>query len=207
MTEPLILTNGQTTATLYLGDCLQVLPTLGKVDAVITDLSYRMDWDRMARAEIDDFVMLELVPLLVFKDVVIWGYQHIGERLPAGSVLAWIERYDIGFGSFYTKIDLAWVKDGCGVYCRRDTRLLDEGRELNAQRATEKMTWSMDKAAVPRKAQVLDPYMGDGSIGVACACTGRNFIGIETSEDYFDIAVKRIEAALAQPLLFGGEND
>jgi DNA modification methylase len=32
-------------ATLYLGDCLEILPTLGKVDAVVTDPPYGMDWD------------------------------------------------------------------------------------------------------------------------------------------------------------------
>jgi DNA modification methylase len=36
MTNPVIIGN----ATLYLGDCLEILPTLGKVDAVITDPPY-----------------------------------------------------------------------------------------------------------------------------------------------------------------------
>jgi len=49
---------------------------------------------------------------------------------------------------------------------------------------------------------VLDPFMGSGTTGVACVCTGRQFIGIEISEEYFDIAVKRIEAELNRfPLL------
>ena len=40
---------------------------------------------------------------------------------------------------------------------------------------------------------VLDPFMGSGTTGVACKKTGRNFIGIEISSSYFDIAEKRIE--------------
>ena len=40
---------------------------------------------------------------------------------------------------------------------------------------------------------VLDPFMGSGSTGVACAQTGRNFIGMEIDQKYFDIAVQRIE--------------
>jgi site-specific DNA-methyltransferase (adenine-specific) len=44
---------------------------------------------------------------------------------------------------------------------------------------------------------VLDNCMGSGSTGVACINTGRNFIGIELDEGYFDIAQKRIEAAQA----------
>lgn len=42
---------------------------------------------------------------------------------------------------------------------------------------------------------VLDSCMGSGSTGVACANTGRRFIGIELDENYFDIAKKRIEEA------------
>lgn len=40
---------------------------------------------------------------------------------------------------------------------------------------------------------VLDPFMGSGSTGVACVKTGRNFIGIELDEKYFNIAKERIE--------------
>ena len=39
---------------------------------------------------------------------------------------------------------------------------------------------------------VLDFTMGGGSTGVACKNTGRNFIGIELDEDYFEVATERI---------------
>lgn len=42
---------------------------------------------------------------------------------------------------------------------------------------------------------VLDNCMGSGTTGVACANTGRNFIGIERDPDYFEIARSRIERA------------
>ena len=41
---------------------------------------------------------------------------------------------------------------------------------------------------------VLDNCMGSGSTGVACVNTGRNFIGMELDENYFNIAKERIEA-------------
>lgn len=42
---------------------------------------------------------------------------------------------------------------------------------------------------------VLDPTMGSGSTGVACANTGRNFIGMELDPGYFEIAQGHIKAA------------
>ncbi len=50
----------------------------------------------------------------------------------------------------------------------------------------------------PPASAILDCFMGSGTTGVACVQTGRKFIGVEICEEYFDIAVKRIEAAMAQ---------
>lgn len=49
---------------------------------------------------------------------------------------------------------------------------------------------------------VIDPFMGVGTTGAACAKLGRKFIGVELDSHYFDIACKRIEAAYAQPDMF-----
>lgn len=49
---------------------------------------------------------------------------------------------------------------------------------------------------------VLDPFMGVGSTGIACARSGRKFIGIEIDERWFDIACERIENANKQGGLF-----
>jgi len=49
---------------------------------------------------------------------------------------------------------------------------------------------------------VLDPFMGSGTTGVAAVQMGRDFIGIEREEKYFDIACKRIEEAQRQGDLF-----
>ena len=55
---------------------------------------------------------------------------------------------------------------------------------------------------LPDARSVLDPFMGSGTTGVACANLGRNFTGIEIDQKYFDIACKRIDAAYAQGRLF-----
>ena len=49
---------------------------------------------------------------------------------------------------------------------------------------------------------ILDPFMGSGTTGVACAKMGRKFIGIEIDPEYFDIACRRIEDANRQKDLF-----
>jgi site-specific DNA-methyltransferase (adenine-specific) len=53
----------------------------------------------------------------------------------------------------------------------------------------------------------LDPFMGSGTTGVACANLGRRFIGIEIEPRYFDIACERIRRAYEQPRLPGLEPD
>jgi len=61
--------------------------------------------------------------------------------------------------------------------------------------------WLVNKASLPGET-VLDPFMGSGTTGVACAKMGRSFIGIEMHEPYFDLACKRIREAYAQPDMF-----
>lgn len=56
-------------------------------------------------------------------------------------------------------------------------------------------------ACVPTGATVLDPFAGSGTTGVACALDGRGFIGIEQSEEYCEIASRRLEAALDGKIL------
>ena len=56
--------------------------------------------------------------------------------------------------------------------------------------------WAADEGET-----VLDPFMGSGTTGVACARLGRKFIGIEIHEPYFDIACRRVEEAQRQRIL------
>lgn len=43
---------------------------------------------------------------------------------------------------------------------------------------------------------ILDPFMGSGTTAVSCKKTGRNFIGFELSQEYCDIANKRLEGVV-----------
>jgi len=57
-------------------------------------------------------------------------------------------------------------------------------------------------SSVPDDGLTLDPFMGSGTTGVACAQLGRRFVGIEIEPKYFEIAVKRIDQELRQGRLF-----
>lgn len=57
--------------------------------------------------------------------------------------------------------------------------------------------WTSDEGQI-----VIDPFMGSGTTGVACVKNGREFVGIEIDERYFDLACRRIEAAERQTDMF-----
>ena len=107
MTNPTIITTKSgLTATLYLADCLDVLPTLGRVDAVITDPPYGMRLAAMSGAGrskcavaldaydvVGDDSDFDPTPYLQFPKVVLFGANHYAERLPcARKWLIWDKR-------------------------------------------------------------------------------------------------------------------
>ena len=66
------------------------------------------------------------------------------------------------------------------------------------------MEWTLQ--TVKANGVVLDPFMGSGTTGVACARMGKRFTGIEREPKYFDIACERIENAYRQAPMFPDEN-
>jgi DNA modification methylase len=205
--------------TIYHGDCREVLPGL-VADAVVTDPPYGMAWNtdfsrfsggssasvarrgsgRVYSAGVaGDDHPFDPSPWLAFDRVILWGYHHFAERLPGGSVLVWIKRNDPAFGSFLSDAELAWMKGGCGVYCRRDLSLNGETstREHPTQKPVPLMRWCIEK--VGDAGTILDPFMGSGTTLVAAKNLGRKAIGVEIEERYCEIAAKR----LAQETLFG----
>jgi DNA modification methylase len=204
-------------ATLYLGDCREVLPTLGKVDAVVTDPPYgigadaaaaknkgkwgwtdygQTNWDGARPA--DDL----LRALLDHGRVqIIWGGNYFTDILPPS--MQWLA-WDKGQREFsLADFELAWSSQ------RRAARLiqypraraLGDGKEHPTQKPVEVMKWCIEQLPADC-ARILDPFMGSGTTGVACARLGRSFIGIEIDERYFDIACRRIEDAYKQADMF-----
>lgn len=72
------------------------------------------------------------------------------------------------------------------------------GREGSTTHPTQKPVALMEyliRTYTNEGETVLDNCMGSGTTGVACANTGRRFIGMEMDDKYFQIALERIEAA------------
>jgi len=212
-------------ATLYLGDCLEILPTLPKVDAVITDPPYGMGWNtdstrftggQHKRGEgrddwgviAQDATPFDPSPWLQFDRVVMWGANHYAQRLPVGTTLVWIKKADHLFESFLSDAEVGWQKGGHGVYCHRKQfpppSRMAEYNGVDVAHPTQKpvglMGWCIER--LQRPDTVLDPFMGSGTTGVACMNLGRKFIGIEIEPKYFDIACERIENAQRQARMF-----
>lgn len=75
-------------------------------------------------------------------------------------------------------------------------------RSGNIHHPTEKPLGLMEAIVGWTAGTVLDPFMGSGTTGAACAKLGRSFIGIEIDETHFETACARIAEAYRQPRLF-----
>ena len=215
-------------ATLYLGDCLDILPTLPKVDAVITDPPYGIAFahggnDRSGigkglyatkfagEAIHGDDQPFDPAPLLALDvATILWGGNHFCSRLQdSPSWLVWDKRAASGHTNDFADCEIAWsnVKGVARVFRHHwdgMMRASERGERFHpTQKPVALMVWCMEK--VPTAQVVLDPYMGSGTTGVAAALAGRSFIGIEREPKYFDIACRRIEEAQKQAALFPHE--
>lgn len=203
-------------ATLYLGDCMEILPTLGKVDAVITDPPYGISANKMTlgngkrRSERGDSdwdaapPSAQFITSLVEKAGVsiFWGGNYFG--LPASR--CWLVWDKCTGANSFADCELAWTNIDSVVKKRTIPWLGSNAKDESGERVhpTQKpldlMRWCIEQAGNPKL--IFDPYMGSGTTGVAAAQMGRRFIGIEREPKYFDIACRRIEQAANQGQLF-----
>ena len=217
-------------ATLYLGDCLEILPTLGKVDAVVTDPPYGVahrsnhiaesttaEWVRgMIRGDNDTSMRDAVIEWCIGRPIGIgWAVFGSWKRpRPRGTkaVLIWDKGPASGMGDLSFPWKLSWEEiyiGGNGWSGNRDEGVItghwvvtraSMGRVHPNEKPVSLIEYLLIKS--PQSEIVIDPFMGSGTTGVACANLGRSFIGIEIEEKYFDIACKRIEDAYKQPRLF-----
>lgn len=193
---------------LILGDCLDVLPTLGKVDAILADPPYGLGkrmrggtwgaqehnkgflkWDLEADQKWIDMILTAGLPSII------WGGNYF--LVPASR--CWLVWNKINAVPTMADFEMAWTN------LDRPAKRIDlpVGRvEFGhpTQKPVALMRWCL--SFLPDAETILDPFLGSGSTLVACAKMGRRGIGIELDPDYFEIACRRVEEAYRQPDLF-----
>lgn len=231
-------------ATLHLGDCREILPTIAEADHVISDPPYearmqmlhakfalrRTDGGSQRKALtfddvsdlrapfLDEVKRLNRGWLLAFcnvEGVGEWQAEILAREMKFKTTCIW-NKPDAtpklngqGPALSYECFTTSWCGSGHSKWNGGGRRGVFTHPTNNSERhgthPTEKPVSLMREivSLFSNAGQiVLDPFMGSGTTGVACAGLGRRFIGIELSEEYFDIACKRIEAAYRQPRLF-----
>lgn len=207
-------------ATMYLADCLEVLPMIGRVDAVVSDPPYGVSYShgagggKLARSTqfdhhpvIGDDRPFDPTPWLAFDKVVLFGANHYASRLPDSAFwLVWDKRDGV-CSNDQADCELAWVK---GKGNARVIRHLWNGMLKASERGeirfhpTQKpvavMEWAIAQAGI--SGTVLDPYMGSGSTGVAALRMKLPFVGVEIDPEYFSYACLRVENVQRQSSLF-----
>lgn len=218
---------------LHLGDCREILPTLGKVDAIVTDPPYGIGFTKKSSGyngkevhQASHVYSDDPKEIRAMLAVAIPGALSIAERalIFSGPAAIWSYPEPAAIGSVYTPAGAgrcAWgfqgthpilfygkdpfLQDGSGGRPNsfRDEQPNTEARHIDhpTPKPLKWMLWAVGRATRCNE-KVLDPFMGSGTTGVACAKMGRRFIGIEIDEKYFDIACQRVEAAMNQPDLF-----
>lgn len=214
MTAPVILADGR--ATLYLGDCRKILPTLGRVDAVVTDPPYGNGTDYGI------FVDTEAAVKATIDEVIPWANTNAKRTLVTSGnqcqhlyprpkwTLAWVTPAGAGSGPWGFSCWQPILAYGACPYLasgrgrRSDILIHTETSEPNGHPCPKPIRFMerlVERASLIDET-ILDPFMGSGTTGVAAIKLGRRFIGIEIEPAYFDIACRRIEEAARQPDLF-----
>ena len=217
--------------TLYLGDCREILPAIGRVDAVVTDPPYGVDltakqnkWVKNTGhgyASVDDtpaFVSEVCVPAIekaikIARNVVLTPGTRNTFAYPAPAALGTVFNPNgAGSGKWGFECNAPILYYGKDPYLASGQGRRPNSWEQPATDFAEKnghpcpkpigmMRWLVARASLPGET-VCDPFMGSGTTGVAAVQLGRKFIGIELEPAYFEIALKRIAAALNQQDLF-----
>ena len=188
---------------LILGDCISVMPGLGRFDAMLTDPPYGLG-KRMqggtwgAKDHNSGFLKWDLVTpdwlpeAIGATPAIVWG----GNYLPFPPSRCWLIWNKINAVPTMADFEQAWTN------LDRPSKRMDlpVGR-VEYGHPTQKplalMEWCL--GFLPDAKTILDPFMGSGTTLVACQRMGRHGTGIELDPDYFDIACRRVDEAARQP--------
>lgn len=203
-------------ARLLLGDCREILPTLGGVDSIVTDPPFGMDFrsnHRLVRHEAitndsDDALLTWACSVPVrHSRYVFCRWDNLAALPKPRSFVTWVKNnWSMGDldheharqtegACFWPGPEHYWPKG-------RPTDVVHAARTGNEHHPTEKPVSLMLQVVEWTAGTVVDPFCGSGSTGVACARLGRPFVGIEIDPRHFATAVKRVTEAYRQGQLF-----
>lgn len=207
MTQPVII-----------GDCINILPTLGKVDAVVTDPPYGVGFSYISHSDKPSEYEAFIAPIVRQCLAVCDGAQFWWQGQPQAP--HWHKWFPVDFriiascktfvqmrrGNTQWAFDpiIAWNLKANTLETMRDWFVT--GPQFHLEKIDHPCPRPLEAVCHVVghvKAQtILDPFMGSGTTGVACVKMGRKFIGIEKEPAYFDIACRRIEEAYKHPDMF-----
>jgi len=206
--------------TIYNADCREVLPTLGKVDLVLTDPPYGIGADRAAKSAAEQRIKAngkskagrgwkdygetswddERPSVETFGEIfnhslhqIVWGGNYFSDYFrPSMGWLIW-DKGQRGFS--LADGEMAWTSFQNALRIKTVARgkALQDGKQHPTQKSLDIMVWSIEYADRHGSAStILDPFMGSGTTLVAAKQLGRQAIGIELEEKYCEIAAKRL---------------
>lgn len=201
---------------IYHGDCLEVLPALEaageRFDLCLTDPPYGHGerwrggtwganpiyrdaerWD--GEAFPTEALVSELLPAATHS--IVWGGNYFGLP-PSRCWLSWEKSSRM---ATLADFELAWTNFDRPCKALKEDRNPDGKREHPTQKPLSLMVWCMEFAG-EWAMRVLDPFLGSGTTLVAAYRLGRHATGIEISEEYCELAARRLEQELAQGRLF-----
>ena len=198
-------------ARLILGDCRDILPTLPRVDAVVTDPPWNCNFfgpdDDLPWPDYAKWLGEVLAQCEAQADGQAWflstkSIPHVSHLFDGFRPFASVKNFSqMTPHSLPNCWDIAFIKATKYKGCGRNWYLCNTAGML-AERTGHPTPRSLDVmkyvCGLCDWETILDPFMGSGTTGVAAVQMGRKFIGIEREEKYFQIACKRIEDAQRQ---------
>lgn len=198
------------------GDCLEWMRSVPdkSIDLIVTDPPYgkRSDkgtngfgaarnrrygsaWDE-SRPPVEYFDEMRRIA----KNTIIFGANYFSDVLPPSNHwIFWDKKGDIAFKNPFADGEFIYTsfnKPARRIVFKQQGFISDskDERYHPTQKPTELLEKLIAEYSSP-DAVICDPFMGSGSTGVACAHTGRSFIGIELDAGYFETAQNRIYGA------------
>ena len=203
------------------GDCLEVMKTFAdnQFDLVLTDPPYNVgiDYggttnDKMPDDDYGDWIGKRLVEMVrIAKTVLITGQKPLPflcNTIKPKWILAWrkggaMGRSPVGFCNYEP---VAMYGKGTTTSCDIFEASIIPDKSLDGHPCPKPLKWALKQIEMFKEYEnILDPFLGSGTTAVACERMGRNCVGIEISEEYCEIARKRVQEEKDKMGLFNGD--